>query len=369
MTQSYFQELKEWSERKHELLTKYLDGFVRILGGSTGLVYYVDGFAGQGIYDDGAKGSPVLAAEYAAGLEGKHYRLHCLNVEVDDQHFENLSANTEAFSGVATNYHGEFGQHVDSIVSQIGLQPAIFFLDPFGLKGIEWEHIHKALTEPNVSELLIRIKPSDLARHAGFLDSDVEEAAAKRQNLTDLLGFANEKDWAIVWQAERVDGLVRLYIDHLRETVNDVRGDAYVYYYPIRTLEGEFKYFLIFATGHPKGAVLMSDIVYGVEAQYRHDVEEFKIRKTGQLRLFDGEPPEEEVINAVVEDLKVDIMSQFRGEKANRLSIHAAMLNKWFGRSKKMHFTRAFRQLEDAGQIIDRTGRRSHDYTVFTLAD
>ena len=82
MQHGHFRELQEWSERKHELVIKYLEGFVRILGGSTrGTIYYVDGFAGPGLYDDGAKGSPIRAAEYAQTLLNKQYQLRCINVE------------------------------------------------------------------------------------------------------------------------------------------------------------------------------------------------------------------------------------------------------------------------------------------------
>ena len=69
MQHEHFKELKDWSERKHDLIVSYLKGFVKILGGSgKGIVYYVDGFAGPGIYDDRAKGSPIRAAEYARTL-------------------------------------------------------------------------------------------------------------------------------------------------------------------------------------------------------------------------------------------------------------------------------------------------------------
>lgn len=123
MPDDFFTELKEWSARKHALLTNYLKGFTRILGGSKGVVYYVDGFAGPGLYSKNDKGSPILAAEYAQSLVNKAYTLQCINVEADDKYFSNLGENTHSYQSVVTNFHGSFAQHVDHILIRIGSHP------------------------------------------------------------------------------------------------------------------------------------------------------------------------------------------------------------------------------------------------------
>ncbi len=78
----FFAELKEWSERKLRLLEKYVEPAARILGATHGLVFYVDGFAGRGVYDDKAqtKGSPVRIAKLAEKFEqeGRSYLITAL---------------------------------------------------------------------------------------------------------------------------------------------------------------------------------------------------------------------------------------------------------------------------------------------------
>ena len=44
--ESFFDELKQWSEIKLRILTKYLDTYLRFRLGSHRRIYYVDGFAG-----------------------------------------------------------------------------------------------------------------------------------------------------------------------------------------------------------------------------------------------------------------------------------------------------------------------------------
>ena len=63
-SEAFFNELKEWSARKLQLLETYLKSAANILR-SVGTVYYVDGFAGRGSYgnDQASKGSPLRAAE------------------------------------------------------------------------------------------------------------------------------------------------------------------------------------------------------------------------------------------------------------------------------------------------------------------
>jgi hypothetical protein len=97
--EEFFGELKEWSERKLNILNQYLDSFVKILGSGPKIsqVYYVDAFAGAGIYQDGSLGSAMRAAQLASSYRsaGKSYQLKCINIEVDPENFANLQTGTQ----------------------------------------------------------------------------------------------------------------------------------------------------------------------------------------------------------------------------------------------------------------------------------
>lgn len=370
MSHEYFKELKEWSARKLELLTKYLDGFVRILGGGTGLVvYYIDGFAGPGIYDDEKEGSPLLAAKYAQGLIGKHYSLHCINIELDGELYENLVQNTLPYQSVTTNLFGPFGDNVDQVLNKIDKLPAIFFLDPFGIKGIEMRHIYKVLKRSHVTELLLRVDPKDVRRLAGFSDSESQGAVGKRHLLTDLYGFSETAKWEQAWYTDGVEGLVNLYMGRLQMEMSlEDNQVVYVYKYPIRSIEGELKYYLIFATRHAKGAVLMNDTVYNREETYEREVKEYKASKPQQLSLFDTpKPTEEEIFEAKVVELREDIRLKFKGKTDTRLNVREATLDKWFGRITGRHFTRAFKEMQKEGFVTGFSGPPSNDDTIISF--
>ncbi|MCZ8514324.1 hypothetical protein O9H85_18205 [Paenibacillus filicis] len=79
---------------KHMILQSYIKEWARILEGasfSNGIedIYYIDGFAGRGIFLDGERGSPLIAAEEMLAVQKRHndkfpeksLRFHVLNIE------------------------------------------------------------------------------------------------------------------------------------------------------------------------------------------------------------------------------------------------------------------------------------------------
>ena len=63
-------DLESHSRAKHEILKRYLQAWVPILGQSSySELLYIDGFAGPGRYSKGEDGSPIIALR--AALEQK----------------------------------------------------------------------------------------------------------------------------------------------------------------------------------------------------------------------------------------------------------------------------------------------------------
>src|ERR1039457_5595519 len=56
---------------KHQILRKYLDAWLPILGTYNKRIVYLDGFAGPGRYTGGEPGSPIVALEAALTHEAK----------------------------------------------------------------------------------------------------------------------------------------------------------------------------------------------------------------------------------------------------------------------------------------------------------
>jgi three-Cys-motif partner protein len=56
---------------KHQILRKYLDAWLPILGTYNKKVVYIDGFSGPGQYQGGEPGSPIIALEAASTHQAK----------------------------------------------------------------------------------------------------------------------------------------------------------------------------------------------------------------------------------------------------------------------------------------------------------
>ena len=369
----FFSELKEWSERKLRLLEKYVEPAARILGSSHGLVYYVDGFAGRGVYDDGAqtKGSPVRIANLAEKFERENrpYKLICINVEANLDNFLNLVASTEPFGDKVQNLSGSFNENTEAILQRIGTHPAVCFLDPFGVKGIDLAAIEKIVSRKAPTDLWIRFDPGTVRRLDGFFDDDSPQG---RKQFSILPGTYGIDDWDSLHDRlsgataeDRLNNALSLYSEQIVNLYGKVKGGGLVGSYAIRTLTGQVKYHLVFATAHPRGIFLASEIICDVEENYQTDAQEFKDSHTHQIDMFETQLSEEEIFMAKVEQLQADIWEIARGKERSHDQIYLSILGKWFGRIKGKHLNAALNSMKDAGQITHADGSTSHYQTKF----
>lgn len=372
--EDFFDLMHEWSERKLQLLTQYVDPAAKILG-SIEQIYYVDGFAGRGTYRDGAIGSPIRIAELAQQFqrEGRTYSFKCINVEENDEYFANLQKETAKFGSIVQNLHGRFVGQLDRILRIIGKQPAIFFLDPFGIKGIDWSAIQKIINRSAPTDLWIRLDPKDVRR----LDGNYETNEKKFELLTEVFGIQDGPRLHSLLDSgstseERIGDCVELYRKQLAQEFKKAKGSGYADSYTIKSLSGQDKYYLMFASAHEKGIVLASNVVCGVEEKYQIELLEYQaLQREGrlqavQLSLFEEEEPtEEKIFEEKVTQLKNYIWKKCKGQNLTRITIHARVLDIWFGRIKRPHMTQALKTLKDEGFILSVNGNIGDEKAIF----
>lgn len=379
--ENFFEERKDWSQRKLAIVSGYLASFSKILGSSTPhqCVYFIDGFAGAGQYNDCSKGSPLLSAELAQQykIEQKPYRLNCINIEADPNNFQNLTFVTSPFEGVIQNFFGKFSSHLSSILIQIGQCPALFFLDPFGVKGTNWTDISRIIHRPAPTDIWIRFDHRIVRRLSGFIESGSQGADNKVRNLLNLYGINRPDNLYRLLQGdtpeERINKALSLLVRKLEEEFVKSRKFGYSAAFPIVSLEGETKYHLVFAAGHQKAAMLASQTVYSSERNRAKETQDYQQRKSGQPFLFFPELTERELFDFVVDQLCSDIVRLCVGEQLSRKDIFMRLIRdngkKWFGAFSGKHLNRALSLLE-AGihpVIQSKSGSNSHDDTVFTF--
>jgi three-Cys-motif partner protein len=315
---SHFKQLRDWSERKHAILVKYLPAFCKASSGR-GTIWYVDGYAGAGIYrdpnnpaDPGAYGSPVLAAHIA---QEQPYSIQCLNVEGDKENFESLQHETECF-GHVVNIHADFNSVVDQVLARVARTPAFFFLDPFGTKDLPMEGlVDRVALRTKPTDLLLRYATETVRRLAGAYEKDAKRRDAHARNLDK---WFRGQEWRMIVEQhrgpDRDEALLRYY---LRQLVSISKGQLeFACAYPIRSNEGVTKYHVVFATGDRLGMKFMSDILFRADAKYEEDFaahqQQKQIKKrNGQLSLLDLLTLDPDVaVNERIGRLKQSILEQ-----------------------------------------------------------
>lgn len=377
--EAFFSDLKDWSTRKLEIIKKYIDGFSKILGRRYTEIFYVDGFAGRGVYDNGEKGSPVLAAEASLAFQQGNmpFTLKCVNIEKDHDNYANLLTETQKFGNLAENIEGSFEDNIDRILSKIRGHPAVFFIDDFGIKGTGWDAVERVLARKDSTDLWIRFDYKTILRLAGFYDSDAKDAQGKLSTLQNTFGISNSQYLQSRLDGdtpeERITNAINLYIERLEQTFGKFGKKGFAASYAINSIDGQRKYSLIFACAHHKAATLASNIVNSIEETYQHEKEEYKEQQTGQMSFFTSEVTEKQIFEDKVNKLKAAILLLPQNKSMNREELHYELLIKdrsWFGKIGRKHLTQALKDLlAEIPAKIKAIGTPGTDDSVFTILE
>lgn len=316
---------KRQTKIKHAILEKYLWAWLRILGKRVPLLYYVDGFAGKGSYWEKETrkikpGSPVIAIKtYLEHKEkGAPYELKFINIEVDEANWRELEKLTRAFKSKADidNIRGEFLDHIDEILQRIGRAFAFFFIDPFGISGIEFQDLERVLKR-EFTDILLNFNYDGLQRCLGELKNLNTPDPKKRQKAERtiervclLLDISKEELKNTIESSktskEKEISLLRDYVNKLRDY------KTYVYPLPLKVPQKERTfYYLIFMTSSIRGLSIMKDIM-----------KKEKKTEAGEEKLFLPLP------DVDIKGLKKKLFSKYEGRTVEREEIITDFLPK-----------------------------------------
>ena len=331
---------KEHTRVKHKILSKYLDGWIKILGKSHNLNIF-DCFAGRGRFSDGEEGSPLIIIKAIAEIRekmGRPKEASCIFIEKSDSNFQNLKVEIDKeIRNSSQRYDGwlnvecfneEFANVASRILDEYSdrLAPSFFFIDPFGF-GVPFEVIKNILSIRR-AEVFITFMVRDVNRFF--------ESSTHRISIEELCGMDNVQ--AILQNQylnlPREQALLRLYRDQLHESA-DVK-----YTLPFRVNADDKLqtiYYLVHGTNSPKGCELMKEIMY----------------KTGTEGSFGYLGPAEGQMNLTQYDglskLKEFLLVRFRGRTIFYQNVrYETLMETEF---IKKHYRKALLELEEEGQI------------------
>jgi three-Cys-motif partner protein len=247
----------EHTRAKHEILTRYLGAWYRILGRSRApRLVILDGFAGRAEYAGGESGSPVLIYEAAARAvdDGVAQQIDILCSEANPSNFASLEAVTAGLTecpGVKLRTRQEeftvaATPVADWLAKRGGRIPSFAFVDPFGFTGVPLDVI-KALMSVEHVEVLLTFMARDMSR---FLTLDTVEVT-----LNEFFGGDAWRACVDPNEEARTECLLLRY-----QAV--VRPNIALYATPFRVFEDMRQtplYYLVHLTNHPLGMRRMKE--------------------------------------------------------------------------------------------------------------
>ncbi len=341
------------TEKKHEILRRYLDQWLPILGQTRGRIVYLDGFAGPGVYSKGEPGSPLIAIDCAtrhilAGkfraelifyfIEADHARAENLRKVLADRYPPALLAErrikysitearfAEELSGILTSMEQENRQ----------LAPTFAFLDPFGFSGLPMRLIARLLRY-DACEVLITFME-------GFVNRFADQSLAP--TMDELFG---DDVWRQGLALEEPSAREAFWLNTYQKKLAEIGGAPLVRSFGMVNKFNQTEYFLVYGTKHWKGMQAMKEAMW-------------KVDKTGQYQFSDLTDPSQTLLLDFESEptwgplAREEVWNHLRGRIVSEESIRKFIVTdtRYVYRKKPILWG-----LEDEGRIVGRSKRHS----------
>ena len=157
---SFFEEQQEQSLVKSAIVAKYFDVWANVII-STQKRYpqhpqkiaYIDLFAGPGRYKDGTQSTPLKILTNAIEKPDLRERLVAIFNDKDENNSNVLKNTIAEIPGIETLkykpkvFNQEVGEEIVKMFENMNLIPALFFVDPWGYKGLSLRLVNSVLKD------------------------------------------------------------------------------------------------------------------------------------------------------------------------------------------------------------------------------
>ena len=158
---SFFDETRGQSQVKATIVAKYFWAWAKVIIGaqkkyrtsSVDRITYIDLFAGPGRYKDGAMSTPLLVLEKAIQDPDLRERLVVIFNDKDESNTKSLEQEINHLPGIhllkhlPQVYNEEVGDRIVKMFMEMRLVPTLFFVDPWGYKGLSLALINSVLKD------------------------------------------------------------------------------------------------------------------------------------------------------------------------------------------------------------------------------
>ena len=277
-TDSFFDESREQSAVKTAIVSKYFWSWAKVMmpqaqRGSDPRIAYVDLFAGPGRYKDGTKSTPLLILEKAIQDEKMSQMLVTIFNDNDDNNFHDLQSAIDRLPGIEKLKHRpdvwnkEVGDEMVKLFSSNRLVPTLFFVDPWGYKGLSLLLVDSVLKDWGCDCIFFfnynRI-------NMGLSNPMVQE------HMAALFGESRAKALGEKLESLTVEDRESCIVEELCQVLGANRG-RYVLPFSFKNDAGtRTSHHLIFVSKHPLGYGIMKEIMAAESSLHEQGVPSFQ---------------------------------------------------------------------------------------------
>ena len=276
MESEFFKEKRPWSKIKDKVIGDYLVPYLWKVSKLRRQVIIVDAFAGQGAFENGTGGSPLIICETAE----KHIPDQYLAIFVNRDRTSHQKLETALRGYVdgekALVIYGNAQDLLEELSNVVGDATLLIYLDPFGLRGCEFELLEPYLGRETrfSTEVIINISMPTIHRLSTFRaisEGRITSTTKKlNQRLSQVLGgdYWQEIMWGTLPPAKKEQKVVEKYVGLLKKYL------PYAGSCPVREKRSKrIKYYIIFCSRHKDALLLMNDIMCKAYFKTMHEIE------------------------------------------------------------------------------------------------
>ncbi|HLW30747.1 MAG TPA: three-Cys-motif partner protein TcmP [Aequorivita sp.] len=322
MAGKFFKEKKEQSLIKSTIVAKYFDVWENVII-STQKRYphypqkiaYIDLFAGPGRYKDGTQSTPLKILTNAIKKEELRDRLITIFNDKNETFSKDLEKTIAKIQGIEELkyrpkvYNQEVGEEIVKMFETMKLIPTLFFVDPWGYKGLSLRLVNSVLKDWgcdaifffNYNRISMGINNEAVQKHMQALFGE-KKAIALRDKLFGKNSYEREL----------------LIIEELCQALK-VYGSRYVLPFRFKNDKGKrTSHHLVFVSKNFRGYEIMKEIMARESTSETQGVPSFEYNPADflpqQTLLFQ--------LNKPMEKLKEDLLNTFRGSKLTMKEVY-----------------------------------------------
>ncbi|MEB3220107.1 MAG: three-Cys-motif partner protein TcmP [Nostocales cyanobacterium 94392] len=316
---SFFDEQKEQSLIKARIVEKYFWAWAKVMIGTINRwqhdkrIAYIDLFAGPGRYKDGSKSTPIKVLETALSEPDMQNMLVTVFNDVNSENTNSLQEAINSITGIENLKYKpqvenhEVGENIVKALSNQKLVPTLFFVDPWGYKGLSLQLINSVVKDWgcdcifffNYNRINMGLGNSAVEEHINALFGK-ERADKVREQLK------------ILTPQERELTIVEAICEALKEM-----GGEYVLPFRFKHENGNrTSHHLIFVSKHVKGYEIMKEIMAKESSEQNQGVSSFEYNPatSRQTLLFELYRP--------LDELEEMLLDKFAGQEITMKDIY-----------------------------------------------